>query len=66
MIHEKQVELAESPEQQTQPERAESPELSEVQNSPRVIQRSEQQPEQQRNVYVRQGRASWRNNITYL
>ena len=66
VIHEKQVELAESPEQQTQPERAESPELSEVQNSPRVIQRSEQQPEQQRNVYVRQGRASWRNNITYL
>ena len=66
VIHEKQVELAESPEQQKQPERAESPELSEVQNSPRVIQRSEQQPEQQRNVYVRQGRASWRNNITYL
>ena len=66
VIHEKQVELAESPEQQTQPERAESPELREVQNSPRVIQRSEQQPEQQRNVYVRQGRASWRNNITYL
>ena len=55
VIHEKQVE----PEQQTQPKRAESPELREAQNSPRMIQKSEQQPEQQRNVYVRQGRASW-------
>ena len=56
VIHEKQVE----------PELSESPELLEAQNSPSLIQRSEQQPEQQRNVYVRQGRASWRNNITYL
>ena len=45
-------------------ERAFSPELREAQNSGGVIQRSEPQP--QRNVYVRQSRASWRNNITYL
>lgn len=42
------------PEHKPEPERAFSPEL----------QRSE--PELQRNVYVRQSRASWRNNITYL
>ena len=39
-------------EPQPQPERAFSPELRE--------------PQPQRNVYVRQSRASWRNNITYL
>ncbi len=39
-------------EREPQPERAFSPELRE--------------PQPQRNVYVRQSRASWRNNITYL
>ena len=41
-------------------ERAFSPELQRSEPQP------EREPQPQRNVYVRQSRASWRNNITYL
>ena len=50
--NEPQPEREREPQPEPQPERAFSPELRE--------------PQPQRNVYVRQSRASWRNNITYL
>lgn len=49
-------------EPQPERERAFSPELQRSEPQPQP----EREPQPQRNVYVRQSRASWRNNITYL
>ena len=45
-------------------EEREKPSVEIKNNEPEREQEREPQP--QRNVYVRQSRASWRNNITYL
>ena len=48
-----------------EPER-EKPSVEIKNNEPQPEREPQPEPQPQRNVYVRQSRASWRNNITYL